>query len=172
MACACAGPRQLHCRYEGLAKDWTNHIRAVVGWFLGHTHKGRKFAHNVHSSFAPFVAFLFIGQVVVGIYLRLHLERGINRYIRRVAVICHGIIGKMSPIVSWVQIAFGAITLLGFCRADHLGQVSLLHQIVLTAVSCSRHHGKQFHCLWGNFGHHVVIGPTMATETQQKSGIL
>ena len=94
-----------------------------MGWFLGHAHKGRQFAHNIHASFAPFVAFLFIGQVVFGIYLKFHFERGINRYIRRAAVMCHGTIGKITPIVSWVQMGFGGITLLGFCRADHLGQV-------------------------------------------------
>lgn len=105
--------------------SWNNlsDIFLVVGWFLGHAHKGRQFSHNIHSSFAPFVAFLFIGQVVFGIYLKFHFERGINKYIRRAAVLCHGTIGKLTPIVSWVQMGFGGITLLGFCRADHLGQV-------------------------------------------------
>lgn len=102
---------------------------SVVGWFLGHAHKGRQFAHNIHASFAPFVAFLFIGQVVFGIYLKFHFERGINKYIRRAAVLCHGTIGKITPIVSWVQMGFGGITLLGFCRADHLGQC-LAHGIM------------------------------------------
>ena len=97
---------------------------SVVGWFLGHAHKGRQFAHNIHSSFAPFVAFLFIGQVVFGIYLKFHWEKGINKYIRKAAVLCHGTIGKITPIVSWVQMGFGGITLLGFCQADHLGQVT------------------------------------------------
>jgi hypothetical protein len=98
----------------------------VVGWFLGHSHKGRQFASNIHADFAPFVAFLFIGQVVFGIYLKFHFERGINKYIRRAAVMCHGTIGKITPIVSYVQMGFGGITLLGFCRSagDHVGQVS------------------------------------------------
>lgn len=113
----------------------------VVGWFLGHAHKGRQFAHNIHSSFAPFVAILFIGQVVFGIYLKFHFERGINKYIRRAAVMCHGTIGKITPIVSWVQMGFGGITLLGFCRADHLGQVCL-GVMLLTVVSCSWDYGK------------------------------
>lgn len=98
-------------------------VYLVVGWFLGHAHKGRKFTHNIHATFAPFILFLFIGQVVFGLYLKLHLERGFNKYIRRVAVLCHGTIGKITPIVSWVQMGFGGITLLGFCREDHLGQV-------------------------------------------------
>jgi hypothetical protein len=116
---------------------------SVVGWFLGHAHKGRQFAHNIHSSFAPFVAFLFIGQVVFGIYLKFHWEKGINKYIRKAAVLCHGTIGKITPIVSWVQMGFGGITLLGFCRADHLGQVPKVSGIRwLTVVPGSWNHGE------------------------------
>jgi hypothetical protein len=43
--------------------------------------------------------------------------------------------------VSWVQMGFGGITLLGFCRADHLGQVCL-DVVLLTVVSCSWDYGK------------------------------
>jgi len=87
------------------------------------------FASNIHSSFAPFVAAVFGTQIVFGIYLKFHWEKGINRYIRKAAILCHGTIGKITPIVSWVQMGFGGITLLGFCRADHLGQC-LAHGIM------------------------------------------
>ncbi|MCJ1420796.1 hypothetical protein MMC32_007155 [Xylographa parallela] len=61
-------------------------------------------------------------QVVFGIYLKLHLEKGIHFHIRRYTLIAHGVVGKALPVVSWVQMLFGAITALGFCRRDHLGQ--------------------------------------------------
>ena len=113
---------QVHARHEKANLS-------VVGWLLGHAHKGRQFARSIHSRFDPFVAILFITQLVFGIYLKLHLERGINRYIRRAAVLCHSVIGKITPIVNWLQMGFGGITLLGFCRADHLGQC-LAHGIM------------------------------------------
>ena len=75
---------------------------------------------------------LLIIQVAFGIYLRLHLEKGIHARLRRYTVLGHGIIGKIIPVVSWVQMIFGAITALGFCRADHMGQC-LAHYIMGSA---------------------------------------
>jgi hypothetical protein len=117
------------------------------------------------------VAFLFIGQVVFGIYLKFHLERGINKYIRRAAVMCHGTIGKITPIVSWIQMGFGGITLLGFCRADHLGQV-LWFLRSIDVVSRSWNYGEQFYCVWGCDVDYVVGGSGMADQTEQKPRIL
>ena len=71
-------------------------------------------------------------QISLGIYLKLHLTKGINGVIRRYVVMGHGIVGKVFPIVSWVQMLFGGITALGFCRADHLGQC-LAHFIMGSA---------------------------------------
>jgi hypothetical protein len=65
---------------------------------------------------------MLTGQIVLGVYLKLHLERGIHARIRKYTVILHGVFGKAMPISSWVQMLFGGITALGFCRADHLGQ--------------------------------------------------
>jgi hypothetical protein len=75
---------------------------------------------------------MLIIQVGLGIYLKLHLEKGIHGRIRRFVVLGHGIIGKVMPVVSWVQMLFGGITALGFCRADHLGQC-LAHFIMGSA---------------------------------------
>lgn len=66
--------------------------------------------------------FLLAVQVGVGVYLKLHLEKGIHGRVRRWVKPVHGIIGKAMPVVSWVQILFGGITALGFCQGDHLGQ--------------------------------------------------
>lgn len=71
-------------------------------------------------------------QVVCGIYLKLHLERGIHGRLRRYVVVGHGVIGKAMPVMSWVQMLFGGITALGFCREDHLGQC-LAHFIMGSA---------------------------------------
>jgi len=107
---------------------------AVVGWFLGHKHKGRQFAPNIHSAFAPSLMLLLIIQVGLGIYLKLHLEKRFtfHQRIRRWVVIPHGIIGKLLPVAAWVQMLFGGITALGFCRGDHLGQC-LAHFIMGSA---------------------------------------
>ena len=97
-------------------------IITVVAWFLGHRHKGRQFAPNIHASFASSLMVMLAAQVAIGVYLKLHLTRGVHSKIRRYVVNVHGTIGKLMPVVSWVQMLFGGITALGFCRDDHLGQ--------------------------------------------------
>lgn len=95
-------------------------------------HKGRQFAPNIHAAFANFLMIMLICQIVFGIYLKLHLEKGIHGRIRPLFVKAHGILGKIMPLVSWAQILFGGITSLGFCRDDHLGQC-LAHFIMGSA---------------------------------------
>ncbi|KAL9018502.1 MAG: hypothetical protein Q9185_004194 [Variospora sp. 1 TL-2023] len=107
-------------------------LLAILGYFLGHAHKGRQFAPNIHASFATVLMLLLIVQIVFGVYLKFHLERGIHGRIRRYFVLSHGIIGKVMPVVSWVQMLFGGITALGFCRDDHMGQC-LAHFIMGSA---------------------------------------
>ncbi|RPB05704.1 hypothetical protein L873DRAFT_1661934 [Choiromyces venosus 120613-1] len=95
---------------------------AVLGWLLGHAHKGRQFAPNIHAAFATSLMSMLALQVGLGIYLKLHLEKGWHGVIRRHMVRLHGIVGKVMPVVSWTQMLFGGITAMGFCRADHQGQ--------------------------------------------------
>ncbi|KAI0167629.1 hypothetical protein BJ166DRAFT_590136 [Pestalotiopsis sp. NC0098] len=98
-------------------------ILALLGYALGHMHGGREFLHsNVHSKFASPLMFLLFSQIVMGIYLRLHLEKGINGKIRRVVKLGHGIVGKAMPVLIWTQMIFGGITALGFCQGEHVGQ--------------------------------------------------
>ncbi|KAI9677511.1 MAG: hypothetical protein M1817_006465 [Caeruleum heppii] len=97
-------------------------LLAILGYFLGHSHRGRQFAPNIHAAFASSLMTMLALQVILGIYLRLHLTKGINARLRRWVVTAHGVVGKLLPVVSWVQMLFGGITALGFCRADHLGQ--------------------------------------------------
>ncbi|KAI2463820.1 hypothetical protein F4781DRAFT_415324 [Annulohypoxylon bovei var. microspora] len=106
---------------------------AILGYALGHMHGGREFRHNnVHSKFASPISLLLFVQILMGIYLKLHLEKGINGKIRRFVKIGHGIVGKAMPVLSWTQMLFGGITALGFCQDDHLGQC-LAHFIMGSA---------------------------------------
>jgi hypothetical protein len=107
-------------------------IIAVLAYFLGHLHRGRAFAPNVHASFSNWLMLILAVQIVFGIYLKFHLTKGIHGKIRKVAVHGHGIIGKAMPVAAWVQMLFGGITALGFCRDDHLGQC-LAHFIMGSA---------------------------------------
>ncbi|KAH8602462.1 hypothetical protein B0O99DRAFT_606610 [Bisporella sp. PMI_857] len=107
-------------------------VLALVGYFLGHMHGGRVFAHNIHASFANSLMLMLAVQIVFGIYLKFHITKGFHGKIRKVAVYGHGIVGKVMPVVSWIQMLFGGITALGFCRGDHLGQC-LAHFIMGSA---------------------------------------
>ena len=70
-----------------------------------------------------------ITQVAMGVYLKLHLERGIHGKIRVWVVRVHGVVGKIMPLLVWVQFVFGGIAALGFCFGDHTGQC-LAHYIM------------------------------------------
>lgn len=65
---------------------------------------------------------MLFAQAAMGIYLKLHIERGFLGKIRKAIVSAHGILGKIMPIAAWVQMLFGGITALGFCQGDHVGQ--------------------------------------------------
>jgi hypothetical protein len=105
---------------------------AIVGYFLGHAHKGRQFAPNVHAKFSNWLMIMLLAQGAMGAYLKLHLTKGINGKLRRGVLLGHGILGKAMPVASWVQMLFGGIAALGYCRDDHLGQC-LAHFIMGSA---------------------------------------
>ncbi|KAK5636052.1 hypothetical protein RRF57_011765 [Xylaria bambusicola] len=96
---------------------------SILGYALGHMHGGREFRdNNVHSKFASPISFMLFAQVLIGIYLKLHIERGVFGKIRRVVKFAHGIIGKALPVFAWTQMLFGGITALGFCQGEHVSQ--------------------------------------------------
>lgn len=107
-------------------------VLAIIAHFLGHAHKGRQFAPNVHSAYAPWLELMLIVQIVLGVILKLHIEKGFLGKVRKVLVTVHGVIGKVLPLASWIQMLFGGITALGFCHDDHLGQC-LAHFIMGSA---------------------------------------
>ncbi|KUI62799.1 Protein YTP1 [Cytospora mali] len=108
-------------------------VVALLGYVLGHMHGGRQFRpDNVHAKFANWVYLQMFVQLILGVYLKLHLEKGFNKRIRPVIRTIHSINGKAFPIVCWTQMLFGGITALGFCQGDHLGQC-LAHFIMGSA---------------------------------------
>ncbi|KAG6812346.1 hypothetical protein H0H92_003336 [Tricholoma furcatifolium] len=96
------------------------------GYILGHSHKGRQFLPSVHGSFASILFIPILAQLVLGIYLKLHIH---EKTIRPWAVVAHGVVGKAYPILGWTQMLFGALTYRGYCRGDNLGQC-LAHYIM------------------------------------------
>ncbi|VVT53481.1 uncharacterized protein SAPINGB_P003595 [Magnusiomyces paraingens] len=105
-------------------------ILTIVGIILGHSHKGRQFeSNNIHAKFSSWILIAAFAQVIFGIYLKLHLTRGILGRIRSVIVKIHYTIAIILPIFSWIQICFGVIVIQDFCHADHLGQC-LAHGIM------------------------------------------
>ncbi|KAF8639101.1 hypothetical protein AX17_001744 [Amanita inopinata Kibby_2008] len=104
----------------------TGFALTLGGYILGHSHKGRAFPRSAHGIFASILFIPILAQLVLGVYLKLHIH---EKSIRPYAVVAHGIMGKMYPILGWVQMLFGAVTLGGFCRGGHLGQC-LAHYIM------------------------------------------
>lgn len=106
---------------------------SVLGYALGHMHGGRQFvAKNAHAQFADILYLFLFAQVIFGVYLKLHLEKGFHGRIRPTVRFLHSLNGKVFPIMSWTQMIFGGITTLGFCQGDHLGQC-LAHFIMGSA---------------------------------------
>lgn len=99
----------------------------IAGYFLGHMHGGRKFLKSAHGTFANVVMIFVAVQLTLGVYLKLHIH---ERSIRPYAVVLHGIVGRVYPIIGWTQMLFGAIAYMGYCRGGHLGQC-LAHYIMV-----------------------------------------
>jgi len=116
----------LQVRHQGLRRisvsdqkpQSTGFALTIAGYFLGHAHKGRMFLPSMHGSFASFLFGLIVAQLVLGIYLKLHIN---EQTIRPFVVIAHGVLGKMYPVFGWMQMLFGALTFRGYCRGGALG---------------------------------------------------
>ncbi|KAI0029965.1 hypothetical protein K488DRAFT_88227 [Vararia minispora EC-137] len=101
-------------------------VLTIGGYFLGHAHGGRQFLKSAHGTFANILLFFVALQLGLGVYLKLHIH---ERTVRPWAVRAHGVVGKLYPILGWVQMLFGAIAFRGYCRGGHLGQC-LAHYIM------------------------------------------
>ncbi|KAE8220908.1 hypothetical protein CF319_g5637 [Tilletia indica] len=102
------------------------------GYFLGHGHKGRSFPHSAHGTLASLMIFYLLAQTVLGVYLKLHLRWGPERFVRPPLLFVHGLLGRLFPVVGWVQCLFGVITLRSWCLGGHMGQC-LAHHIMGSA---------------------------------------
>jgi hypothetical protein len=67
---------------------------------------------QAHGTTANFILFPLLAQLILGIYLKLHIH---EQSIRPWAVVLHGIIGKSWLILGWVQMLFGVIVIRGYC---------------------------------------------------------
>ncbi|KIK57093.1 hypothetical protein GYMLUDRAFT_46718 [Collybiopsis luxurians FD-317 M1] len=104
----------------------TGIVLTLGGYLLGHAHKGRAFLASVHGTMANILLLPILTQLVLGVYLKLHIH---EQSLRPWAVRLHGLVGKAYPILGWIQMLFGAITFRGYCRGGHLGQC-LAHYIM------------------------------------------
>ncbi|KAJ3483677.1 hypothetical protein NLI96_g6159 [Meripilus lineatus] len=104
----------------------TGILLTTAGYMFGHFHKGRAFPEGAHSDFASFIFGPIVAQLVLGIYLKLHIH---ETTIRPWAVRLHGWVGKLYPVIGWTQMLLGAVTFGHYCRGDHLGQC-LAHYIM------------------------------------------
>ncbi|KAG2143785.1 uncharacterized protein EDB93DRAFT_1088011 [Suillus bovinus] len=89
------------------------------GIILGHAHGGRRFPSSAHSHIGSWILVPIFAQLGLGIYLKLHIH---ERTLRPYAVRAHGILGRIWPILGWVQGLFGVITLGGFSGESGAGQ--------------------------------------------------
>ncbi|KAJ6581026.1 hypothetical protein B0H19DRAFT_491139 [Mycena capillaripes] len=101
-------------------------VLTAGGYILGHSHHGRMFLPSAHGKFASLLFIPIAAQLVLGVYLKLHIHEG---SIRPWAVRLHGVVGKAYPVLGWTQMLFGAIAFRGYCRDDDLGQC-LAHYIM------------------------------------------
>ncbi|KNZ78841.1 Protein YTP1 [Termitomyces sp. J132] len=104
----------------------TGFLLTIGGYILGHSHKGRQFLPSAHGKFASILFLPIAAQLLLGIYLKLHIH---EKTLRPWAVRAHGVFGKAWPILGWVQMLFGALTYRSYCRGDNLGQC-LAHYIM------------------------------------------
>uniref|UniRef100_A0A8H8CHB8 Protein YTP1 n=1 Tax=Psilocybe cubensis TaxID=181762 RepID=A0A8H8CHB8_PSICU len=102
------------------------YVLTAGGYLLGHSHKGRAFLPSVHGTFAKILFIPILAQLIIGVYLKLHIhEKSIRPYIVKL----HGFLGKSYPILGWTQMLFGVVTYRGYCRGGALGQC-LAHYIM------------------------------------------
>ncbi|KZT25378.1 hypothetical protein NEOLEDRAFT_1133753 [Neolentinus lepideus HHB14362 ss-1] len=104
----------------------TGFVLTFGGYILGHSHKGRQFPASAHGTLATILFLPILTQIVLGIYLKLHIH---EQSLRPWAVKLHGVVGKAYPVLGWVQMLFGAITFRGYCRGGHINQC-LAHYIM------------------------------------------
>ena len=154
----------------------TGYVLTVGGYILGHSHKGRGFLPSAHEKFANVLSIPIISQLVLGIYLKLHIH---EKSVRPYFVVAHGIIGKIYPILAWTQMLFGIIAFRGYCRGGALGKSAAdanlkirLYPLKFRSMPCTLHHGKRFCCIRNHHDDHFAGGRTMDAQKWKKSRVI
>ena len=139
----------------------TGYALTVGGYILGHSHKGRAFLPSAHEKFANLLLIPIFTQLVLGIYLKLHIH---EKSVRPYFVVAHGIIGKTYPILAWTQMLFGVIAFRGYCRGGTLGQSvagaspeKCLYP-EFRSMPRTLHHGKRIYCIRNHHDDHFAGG--------------
>lgn len=133
----------------------------VAGYILGHSHKGRAFLPSAHEDFANLLFIPIISQLVLGIYLKLHIH---EKSVRPFFVVAHGIIGKSYPILAWIQMLFGIIAFRGYCHGGALGQSAANTSLEIClypefrSMPRTLHHGKRLCCIRNHHDDHYAGG--------------
>lgn len=102
-------------------------VLTLGGVWLGHAHGGRAFSHSKHGSFAEWLFWIILAQAGLGVYLKLHIHEG--KKARKIVLAVHGILGRLYPVIGYVQMLLGVIVALGYCAGGNLGQC-LAHHIM------------------------------------------
>ncbi|OBZ73721.1 Protein YTP1 [Grifola frondosa] len=101
-------------------------VLTAAGYVLGHAHRGRAFLAGAHGMMASILFAPIALQLLLGIYLKLHIH---EETIRPWAVRMHGVWGRRIRSLAGRKWLFGAIAFRGYCRGDNLGQC-LAHYIM------------------------------------------
>jgi hypothetical protein len=88
-------------------------VVSIGGMQLARKHGGRQFSHASHGNFAPWLLWIMLIQAGIGIYLKMHVMEGTTT--RRAIVTIHGILGRLFPVIGYVQIVLGVILGLVSC---------------------------------------------------------
>jgi hypothetical protein len=82
-------------------------VISIGGMQLARKHGGRQFSHANHGNFAPWLFWIMTIQAGIGIYLKMHIMEGSN--IRWATVKVHGLLGRLFPVIGYIQMLLGVI---------------------------------------------------------------
>lgn len=104
-----------------------------LGYVLGYAHKGRQFPASAHDPVAGALALYVGAQMILGIYLKLHIKP-LGARVHSTLLVLHGLLGRLFPLVGWTQCLLGIVAFRGWCRNGQLGQC-LAHYIMGSSIT-------------------------------------
>lgn len=95
------------------------YLLTIAGYIIGATRSGHDYPSASQGPFAYFLLGPILLQLILGLYLQFRPNSpSIRPYILKV----HGIIGRVYPLLAWIQLLANFATLGGFCKPDDLTQ--------------------------------------------------